>query len=383
MKKTIIVVCGAGMVSGKEKIMLLIMRGLKENGYNIFCITSFWCHSDFEILLNKYQISFVKLRLGFISKTFDAAAIRMTLHQLIHFPLLLVRFRKVTITQKPFAIIHSNFHHLFLLYPALSKKYRNIYHSHESISNSNFYKKLFHLFNNKIDWFVSVSHYVTNKMKLLGLPEEKLITIQNGIYEPSAQTNQGNQTVKQNSNTFNIGIIGQITDWKGHEDLIKALALLNSDIRKKIKLYIFGKGIESFIQSLKSLITQLRLEDIIIWKGYIKNRDEIYSILNLVCIPSRSEEPFATSALEPGIYSIPVIVTDRGGLPEIVEDGINGWVVPMQSPEIVAAKIEWMLEHPTECINMGKEHHKKLVNLFTYRRFVNDWIHLISKTQNN
>ena len=110
----IVVVCGACYISGKEKIMLSILTGLKEKGHEVFCIMSNWNDGAFISGLNEKNISYKELRIGFISKTFNWRAISMTLHQILYYPLLLWNYFMFSKSFKPDVVIHSNFHHLFL-----------------------------------------------------------------------------------------------------------------------------------------------------------------------------------------------------------------------------------------------------------------------------
>jgi len=77
----ILIICGAGYVSGKEKIMFSMLKGFANQGDEVYCITSAWGNGQFEEMLVNEHISYKKIRLGFISKTFNWKAIKMTLDQ--------------------------------------------------------------------------------------------------------------------------------------------------------------------------------------------------------------------------------------------------------------------------------------------------------------
>ncbi len=369
-KKQIVVICGAGIVSGKERIMLALLCGLKESGFNIFCITSSWCSIDFESLLSTNSIPYEKIRIGFISKSLSWRAIRMTLHQALYYPFLLLDYRKICRQFKPDIVIHTNFHHLFLLLPILSSKYSNIYHSHESILNNKFYKKLFLVFNKKINRFIGVSDFVSQRLIALGIPKKKVATIYNGISIRNLELNYG----KYNIDIVHIGIVGQIGEWKGHEDLIEAVYILICKGIENIQLFIYGEGDDLFIDNCKRQIKAYNIDKIVSWMGYVKSINEIYNNLNIVCIPSRSEEPLATSALEPGTFSVPIVVTNCGGLPEIVENGINGIIVEAKNPIELANALEILVINKKLMSEMGKNHFKIVKDKFSNNQFINTWV---------
>lgn len=366
----ILIICGAGYVSGKEKIMLSLLKGFAKDGDDVHCITSAWGNGQFESLLVSNGIAYSKIRLGFISKTLNWQAFKMTMDQLLYWPKLLYNYKKIISGFSPDVVIHTNFHHLFLLYPVVnSRKAIHVYHSHESIGNTNFYKKLFTAFQKKIRLFIGVSAYVSNKLNELGISDQKLKTIHNGLeiieWQPKSV---------QTGSIFKIGIVGQVGAWKGHEDLILALAILRKDHPElQFRLCIFGDGTSLFIKELKDLVEKKQLNEFVEWKGFVNDIAQIYADLQLVCIPSRSEEPFATSALEAGLFGIPVIVTNRGGFPEIVKQGYNGFIVPVNSPGEITNHLAMLIADPGLALQIGSNHRKRVAEEFSNEHFISNW----------
>ena len=366
----ILIICGAGYVSGKEKIMFSMLKGFANQGDEVYCITSAWGNGQFEEMLVNEHISYKKIRLGFISKTFNWKAIKMTLDQLVYWPKLLYDYNKINKAFKPDVIIHSNFHHLFLLSPVIDKrKAVNVYHSHESIYNTKFYQKLFTGFQKKIQLFVGVSGFVTKKMIDLGISERYTKTIHNGLEIVGWKPNPFVP-----GKIFTIGIVGQVGRWKGHEDLVLALDIL----RKRepglvFRLCIFGGGEPEFKNELEALIREKNLENYIEWKGFVKNIKEIYAGLQVVCVPTRTEEPFATSALEAGLYAIPVIVTRKGGFPEIVKEGHSGYIVEANDPGAIADKLAMLIKDPSLAAQAGLNHQRIVTEVFSFQNFINNW----------
>lgn len=350
--------------------MLSLLKGFAKDGDDVHCITSAWGNGQFESLLVSNGIAYSKIRLGFISKTLNWQAFKMTMDQLLYWPKLLYNYKKIISGFSPDVVIHTNFHHLFLLYPVVnSRKAIHVYHSHESIGNTNFYKKLFTAFQKKIRLFIGVSAYVSNKLNELGISDQKLKTIHNGLeiieWQPKSV---------QTGSIFKIGIVGQVGAWKGHEDLILALAILRKDHPElQFRLCIFGDGTSLFIKELKDLVEKKQLNEFVEWKGFVNDIAQIYADLQLVCIPSRSEEPFATSALEAGLFGIPVIVTNRGGFPEIVKQGYNGFIVPVNSPGEITNHLAMLIADPGLALQIGSNHRKRVAEEFSNEHFISNW----------
>lgn len=85
---------------------------------------------------------------------------------------------------------------------------------------------------------------------------------------------------------------------------------------------------------------------------------------------SQVPELLGLTALEGMACGLPAIVTDVASLPEVVEDGVTGFVVRPNNPEALAEKIQWLRAHPAEAREMGAAARKRVEQLFTWERVV-------------
>ena len=140
-----------------------------------------------------------------------------------------------------------------------------------------------------------------------------------------------------------ILFIGRLEYVKGLKYLINAMNILKNN-KKNLKLIVIGDGSES--DNLKSQVKKLKLEDIITFKGKLPNENiPIYlASSNLFILPSLSEG-FPNVLLETMATGLPIITTKIGGLPEIVENTINGFLVAPRSPEELVDKIDLILNN--------------------------------------
>jgi glycosyltransferase involved in cell wall biosynthesis len=130
-----------------------------------------------------------------------------------------------------------------------------------------------------------------------------------------------------------IGIIANFQKVKGHEDFfIMAKILLES--YPYLQFDVIGSDIQNEGREsiLRDLITELKIEKSVTFHGHLTNIYPVIDALDLVICPSH-EEPFGRCAIEAMSRGKPVVVTNVGGLPEIVEDKINGFIVTAKSPE--------------------------------------------------
>lgn len=334
----VLFVCAAGCVYGKELLTLTLMQDLRARGHSVMCINSSWGDPEFEKLLDKEQIANVSAPLGFISKTLTWPAFVMTLDQLRKLPSLWVRYRKTLKQFKPQVVVHSNFHHLLMLWPMLDGT--NVFHVHDCFPDTRFYRRILKFLEKKVCLFVGVSGFVAASLRRLGVDKPRVTHVLNGI---AAESTHGSFDNGRTKRALVIGIVGQVRQWKGHGDLIEALRLIN-DRKLRFVCRIFGDGDQAFIEELKSKIHSYGLEDQVEWIGFVEDRERIYSMIDLCVVPSKAFETFGMVAAEASIRGIPVIATKRGALPEVVIDELTGYLVDVGSAEQIADKLELVIQ---------------------------------------
>jgi glycosyltransferase involved in cell wall biosynthesis len=361
------IVCAAGIVSGKEIMALELAEGLQLHNFHVEVATSFWGNGDFSRRLQALDLPVHKLWLGFISKTFSLPSVRMTGHQLLKWPSLMASYRALLRRSKPNAVIHTNWHHLLLLLPIL-RPGRDFFWFHEMAPDTPAYRWVFRLLERRLTCFICVSNAVASSLQKLGVAAHTIYVVHNALKDPTA----GQQLPPRNNPVLRIGIVGQVGPWKGHEDLIDAFAMLGEN-KAKVELHIIGRGKESFENHLRSKAAALGLSDRIIWRGFVANCAEIYRDLDICVVPSRYEEPFGLVAIEAGFFSIPVVASRRGGLPEIIEHGKNGFLFEAGRPEELALHLTMLINHVDRRLDAGKEGRSIAVRNFGSGRFVSDF----------
>jgi glycosyltransferase involved in cell wall biosynthesis len=251
---------------------------------------------------------------------------------------------------------------------------RDIFWLHEIPPNTRPYRLVFQAIAKRVNMVVCVSEAVARSVMALGIPGSRITVIYNGL--PPA--NPKPAVIKED--TLRLGIVGQIGPWKGHEDLLDALALLKQD-GHRVNLRIFGGGAPHYTELLKRKVSDLNLEEYVQWRGFVSNPRDIYAEFDLCIVPSRSEDPLPTSALEASGFGLPVIGSSRGGLPEIIEDGVTGFIVGAQRPEQLAQAIKSFLDCPELIKTMGEAGRKRISVEFSLAGCVARFLQVIEGSQ--
>jgi len=368
---TICIVCGAGMVSGKEVVSLILARGLRDAGWNPEFIAGRWGNGDFVRRLEGDGFRYELLRLGFISASLRPAPLLMTLDQIRYWPTLMRGYDRFIKAAAPRAVIHTNWHHMLLLLPFLDSR-RDILWLHDLLPHTRRYAHMLAAISNKVRRVVCVSHAVARNVLLLGVPQSRVMVIHSGI--PSSDA----MPAPDGRPTLRLGIVGQIAPWKGHDDLLDALALLGPD-RARVRLRIFGSGDPDYVAALKRRVAQLELNDQVDWCGFVENQADIFGSFDVCVMPSRCEESFGMSALEANGFGRPVIGSSRGGPAEIIENGETGIIVDAQRPEALAHAIATFVRSPGLAKSMGTAARRRSESSFSLGTFVGGFENVIEE----
>lgn len=227
---------------------------------------------------------------------------------------------------------------------------------------------------NKINLLISPSQYLAKRYIERGIFQEKLEVIGYGI-----DCSRFENIKKIRNKRIRFGFIGQIIWHKGIENLLYAMELLNKQERENISLTVIGTGEEPFLSYCKTLAKKL---DFIKFLGKANN-DKINLVLNqidVLIVPSIWPENSPVTILEAFASGTPVIASNIGGIPELVEDGINGYLYKHDEPISLAENIRKIIKNPQiidkmrqACLIKAKEH--DLINNITrisehYRRLI-------------
>ncbi|WP_442637594.1 N-acetyl-alpha-D-glucosaminyl L-malate synthase BshA [Rossellomorea marisflavi] len=117
------------------------------------------------------------------------------------------------------------------------------------------------------------------------------------------------------------------------KDVVGAFAKIRESVPSK--LLLVGDGPE--MGTISSLVKELGIEEYVLFLGKQNNLEELYSISDLKLLLSEKES-FGLVALEAMACGVPAIGTEIGGIPEVIEDGVNGFICPLGDLEAVASK---------------------------------------------
>jgi len=231
---------------------------------------------------------------------------------------------------------------------------------------------------------ICCSRYMKAELqRVFQIPEDKLRIIFNGVYpEEFNKTDIAPDAIKTRYAAPDEKIIfhvGRIVREKGLGVLLEALPrVLAAD--SKAKLVIAGKG--NYLEELRHRAYQLGVYNRVYFTGYIDDntRNALYKCADLAVFPSLYE-PFGIVALEGMAAGIPVIVSDTGGLSEIIEHGVNGLKAYTGNPVSLADNILWALHHPEETGKMRAKALEDIQNIYDWERIAKQTVQVYGEVR--
>lgn len=214
--------------------------------------------------------------------------------------------------------------------------------------------------------FVSISEYV--KQTYLNTYSSLKGANHLVVYNTLVHNLQRSKTIGERKG---IICVGTLTEQKQFDIAIKIIAILNAKYKRTIPLYILGEGNDR--DKLKTLAKELGVGDLVHFEGVINNPEPYYDKCKLFIHPAYNEG-FGLVLLEAMTMELGIIVSNSGALPEIIEDGKSGYILPLKEPEIWAAKINEFYYNDSLIESMGKNAHIIAEEKFSQKQHVCNYI---------
>ncbi len=151
-------------------------------------------------------------------------------------------------------------------------------------------------------------------------------------------------------NDIVIGEVANLREMKGHIDIIDAIP---SIIQKFSNVKFFFAGADSSNGSVEKYAKAKNVDKYIIFAGFCNNVPEILSIFDIFILPSLWEG-LPTSIIEAMAMGLPIIASKVGGIPELIDNGVNGILIEPRSPQQIASSIIYLLENRDIAKKMGE-----------------------------
>ena len=230
------------------------------------------------------------------------------------------------------------------------------------------------------DLFLPNCDFFKRRLLKLGCDEKKICIHYSGI---DCERFQYTSRYLDSSEKICIATIGRLVEKKGIEYSIRAVAKIAKSY-PNLEYKIVGSG--SLHVELEQLIQKLELTNIVHLLGK-KDRQEIIEILqtsHIFIAPSitardGNQDAPVNVLKEAMAIGLPVISTYHGGIPELVEDGISGFLVPERDAEAIASKLQYLIAHPDIWNIIGAAGRERVERYFNMQKLNDELLEIYQK----
>ncbi len=230
-----------------------------------------------------------------------------------------------------------------------------------------------YLFTKKTDKIITVAETIKKNYFNNGrYDSSKIFTIHDGIdierFKPIDRGMKIREEFGIAPDAYLIGKIARFAKVKGHEYFFKAMSIVSKEFPNVMALLVGSGGVKSHaeeMERIKRLVRECGLDKIVLFAGFRKDIPEILSSIDLFVLSSIGSEGSSRGTLEAMAMGKPVVATRVGVLPELVEEGVTGYVVPPKDPDPMAGAIIKMIKDREKAREMGRRGREIVLKNFT------------------
>lgn len=229
----------------------------------------------------------------------------------------------------------------------------------------------------KTDAIVVVSKHMAGQLINLGCDASKVFHIPYGVH--TNLFSQYNTDIKIDQ----IVACGRFVPKKSPQNTIRSFKKVHEKF-PETQLVMIGDG--ELLDECKMLAQELHLGNHVQFTGSLGQNDiaRIFAVSKIfvqhsITTQHHDSEGTPLVIMEAGAAGLPVVATRHAGIPDIIEEGVNGFLVPENDIDAMAEKIIFLLSEPNKAEEMGCNLKNKVLDYYTMNRYMNDLRNLINK----
>jgi glycosyltransferase involved in cell wall biosynthesis len=227
------------------------------------------------------------------------------------------------------------------------------------------------------DRVIAVSRAITAVLMAGGIEGDRIRLVYEGVAD-RAPWPGGTEALRALGVPEGSPVVGNVAALTGHKDhatLIEAAGLVLR-ARTETRFVIVGEG--PLRRELEARVREGGLAGRVVFAGFRDDVDRLLPAFDVFCLSSHLEG-LGTSVLDAMAFGRPVVATAAGGIPEAVEDGVTGRLVPVRDPVRLAGALLDILRDPAERRAMGDAGRKHFLSRFTADRMAEETLRVYAE----
>lgn len=260
-----------------------------------------------------------------------------------------------------------------------------IYVLHNDMEKNVYSKLRFWAYDRKISReateIVTVSQFTKNRICRSSFISRDIKVVYNGIIDMhTLSENEKQEALHIDPENFNVLMIGNFMENKGQHKFIETAMELCKRGDTPYYFVIIGNVYDdAYFRRCKEMIARLGMEKrFSIYQG-INHASEFIDMFDILAVPSMYDESFGLISVEAMANCRPVVAFACGGIPEVVVDGRDGFVVLVGDAMLMAEKIEWLALHTNERRIMGDYCREDYIKKFSVESMTKRYLELVKK----
>ena len=223
------------------------------------------------------------------------------------------------------------------------------------------------------DGFIAVSHAMKQQLvEWYGYPADKIEVIYNGVdtdrFCPPPSRREAKQRLGLDPERTVIGIVARLDPDKGYRCFLEAVQRLRHTV--DAVFLAVGSGRPDHERQIRREADDRGVSDVVQFLGGRRDVPDCLAAFDVYVLPTVREGGPPISVLEAMATGCPVVVSDHPAMMEAVEDGRNGFVVPMRDPEMLAKRVETLVRDSALRARLGADGRRTIETQFSVERFV-------------
>lgn len=220
---------------------------------------------------------------------------------------------------------------------------------------------------------VAVSQALAKQLGSIGVPASRIEVISPGV---DVRLFPWPRQRGVNHGAFIVGTVAGLEPGKGVAHLLHALSQARTHI-PTLRALVVGSGPER--QQLQWLSQQLGLKEQVQWVGFQRDAYRWYNHFDVFVLPSIKPESFGIVVIEAMAAGVPVIATKLGAVPEIIMNGVTGYLVPPGDAHTLSEKLLWLYYHREEIPRITEKARNLVENQYRHDAMIRRFIKLFEQ----
>lgn len=219
--------------------------------------------------------------------------------------------------------------------------------------------------------------------------EDKALFLRHGVVDESqiefikgsgVDLNEFRYVAEPESETLKVVFTARMVKEKGVMELIEAAERLRKDYEGKVEFWLCGRLADNADAVSREELETLCDGRYIKWLDFQKDIKSVLEQCHIMAFPSYYREGVPKSLIDVSAIGRPIVTTDSIGCKDVVDDGVNGFLVPVRDSKALAEKLRILIEDKELRVRMGKAAREKAEREFSLEKVIEKHLEIYNKT---